>query len=111
MEFNEYQRRTQDTAIYPGQGETMGLLYAALGLGDEAGECLGKVKKMLRDDKGILTEERRQAIAKELGDTLWYTAALAKECGILLDDVAEANIAKLADRKDRGVLGGSGDNR
>ncbi len=111
MEFNEYQRRTQDTAIYPGKGTTMGILYTALGLGDEAGECLGKIKKMLRDDNGALTEERRQAVAKEIGDAQWYIAALADECGLSLNDIAEANLAKLADRKERGVLGGSGDNR
>ena len=111
MDFNEYQNRTQDTAIYPGKGQVGGILYTALGLGDEAGECLGKVKKMLRDDNSILTEERRNAIGKEIGDVQWYIAALAKECGLSLQDIAEANIAKLADRKVRGVLGGSGDNR
>lgn len=102
--------RTADTAVYPGQGGLMGLLYVSLGIG-EAGELQGKVKKILRDDDGVITDEKRQAILDELGDVLWYAARIADELGTGLEDVAAANVAKLADRLERGVIGGSGDNR
>lgn len=110
LTFEEYQLRTAETAVYPGQGETMGLIYCALGLG-EAGELQGKVKKILRDDDFVVTDEKRQVILDELGDVLWYAARIADELGTGLEDVAAANIAKLADRRERGVLQGSGDNR
>jgi NTP pyrophosphatase (non-canonical NTP hydrolase) len=110
LTLDEYQDRTQHTAKYPGSGAVEGLYYTALGLG-EAGEVQGKIKKIMRDDGGILTDEKRQAIAGELGDVLWYVAAMAKELGASLGDIAQANLDKLASRRERGVIGGSGDNR
>lgn len=110
MHFEDYQRGTATTAIYPGQGTWVGLAYVSLGLG-EAGELQGKVKKLMRDDDFVLTDERRQAIVAELGDVLWYAAQLATELNVSLGDVAQANLAKLSDRKEREVLGGSGDDR
>jgi len=59
----------------------------------------------------VLSEERRAALAKELGDVLWYAAQLATEAGLELDAIAEANLEKLLSRKERGVLQGSGDDR
>ncbi len=110
LSFNDYQERTADTAIYPGQGELTGLLYVGLGLG-EAGEIQGKMKKVLRDDSGVLSDEKRAAIAAELGDLMWYVAQTASELGVSLGDVAQANLDKLAGRKERGTLQGSGDSR
>lgn len=110
MELNEYQRQTAVTAIYPGRGQTTGLLYAGLGLG-EAGEIQGKIKKVLRDSDGILTTEAAEAIAGEVGDLLWYVARVADELGYTLNEIAENNLFKLMDRKNRGVLQGSGDDR
>jgi len=110
LSFQEYQCRTAGTAIYPGQGEITGLLYVGLGLG-ESGEIQGKIKKILRDDGGILTDEKRAAIAKELGDLLWYLSQAATELGVSLETVASDNLEKLAARKERGTLQGSGDNR
>jgi NTP pyrophosphatase (non-canonical NTP hydrolase) len=110
MNFDEYQARTADTAIYPGQGTVMGLLYCALGLG-EAGEVQGKIKKILRDNNGAITEETEKAVEKELGDLLWYAARVADELDLSLDHIAASNLAKLADRKERGVLQGNGDDR
>jgi len=110
MDMNEYQRLSAGTAVYPGKGTWVGMVYAALGLG-EAGELQGKVKKILRDDNFELTVERRDAIAAELGDVLWYVAAMATELQMPLGDIASANANKLADRASRGVIGGSGDYR
>lgn len=85
--------------------------YAALGLAGEAGEVANKVKKVIRDHGARLHNEHRAAIAAEIGDLLWYCAALATEIGANLEDVANDNLEKLADRKLRGVISGSGDTR
>ena len=109
MSFADYQQRSRATAVYPGAGEN--LLYPTLGLCGEAGEGAEKVKKMLRDDDGVLTAERREALAKELGDVLWYVAQVATEAELDLQEVADANLRKLLSRQERGVLQGSGDER
>jgi len=111
MTLQEYDERAAGTAIYPGQGFTEGLIYATLGLTGEAGESSENVKKLLRDDGGILTSSRRDALMKEAGDVLWYLSAMAAELGSSLEEIAQLNLNKLADRKARDVLGGSGDNR
>jgi NTP pyrophosphatase (non-canonical NTP hydrolase) len=87
------------------------LAYPALGLAGEAGEVAEHAKKAIRDDAGVVTEERRQAMAKELGDVLWYVSQLASELGLELDEIARANLEKLLSRQRRGVLSGSGDER
>ena len=109
MRFADYQRSSRTTAVYPDLGSN--LTYPALGLCGEAGETAENVKKAVRDDGGILTEERRAALAAELGDVLWYVAQLATEAGLDLDEIAAANLDKLASRRDRNVLHGSGDHR
>jgi len=111
VHLNEFQRDALSTAIYPGQGETTGLAYAALGLAGEAGEVGNKVKKILRDDDGILTEEKAEQIASEIGDVLWYAAAVAEEIDYDLAEIATGVVRKLRDRQERGVLAGSGDKR
>lgn len=112
LSFNDYQLQTRHTAIYPEAGtqSALALAYVGLGLG-EAGEIQGKIKKILRDDEGIVSAEKQAAIGKELGDLLWYIARTSEEVGIQLGTIAQQNLDKLNDRKDRGVLQGSGDNR
>lgn len=110
MNFSEYQKKTIKTAIYPGRGTLIGLLYASLGLG-EAGEIQGKIKKILRDDNGTVSMEKRSQVSEELGDLLWYISQIANELELELETIAEDNLEKLRSRKERGVLQGSGDNR
>lgn len=88
----------------------LSIIYDGLGLG-EAGEVQGKIKKIIRDNGGIITPEAVIEIKKELGDTLWYITSMCHNLGITLKDVAVSNIEKLQDRQKRGVLHGSGDNR
>jgi NTP pyrophosphatase (non-canonical NTP hydrolase) len=59
----------------------------------------------------VIDEETREKLGNELGDALWYMGALAGEISLTLDQVAKANLEKLASRKERGVLRGSGDDR
>jgi NTP pyrophosphatase (non-canonical NTP hydrolase) len=108
MELSEYQLLSRSTAEYPREAW---LAYPALGLAGEAGEVAEHAKKAIRDDAGTVTDERRSAMAKELGDVLWYVSQLASELGLDLDEIAQANLDKLLSRQRRGVLSGSGDDR
>lgn len=111
--FTEYQLGVDAVAKYPevGSGSLNARLYAVLGMNGEAGEVAEKFKKIMRDKGGVFTQEDEDEILKEIGDVLWYTAALAAEMGYSLEEVAVRNLAKLNSRKARGVLNGSGDNR
>lgn len=124
MNFDDYQKLAQETAIYP---EDYRGAYPALGLVEEAGEVAGKVKKMLRDkpylhsylvlrttplpEHQVEFDQLCDALKKELGDVLWYIAAVCTDFNLSMQDVALTNYTKLKDRQARGVLGGSGDNR
>lgn len=108
MRFTDYQVKAGETAQYP---QDIALLYVTLGLAGETGEIAEKVKKAYRDDGGVITDERREALAKEIGDVCWYIARLCTELDLSLDEVAQANIDKLASRKARGVIHGNGDSR
>ena len=84
MNFDDYMRETTTTAVYPNKGNN--IFYPALGLG-EAGEIQNQVKKIMRDDGGVITEERRLNLMKELGDLLWYVGAMCNELGVSMDTV------------------------
>lgn len=106
--FDGYTEIALTTKIY---NEKYKYIYTALGLVNESGEVAGKIKKILRDNDGVFTDENKKEIAKELGDVLWYLAVLSDELGINLSKIAKMNLEKLLNRKERGVLKGSGDNR
>lgn len=116
--IDDYQRIAHETADYPapimliaGQSTRMEYTYPALGLAEEAGEVAGKFSKAVRDDKGYISPERKEEIKKELGDVLWFVAELCTCLDLNLTDVAQKNLDKLASRKERGVIHGSGDDR
>lgn len=77
MNFSFYQDKALETALYPNINNN--ILYPILGLMGESGEVIGKIKKMIRDDSGLMTSDRRAAIKDELGDLLWYCAAICHE--------------------------------
>ena len=77
----------------------------------EAGEVAGKAKKVLRDNNGQFLPEQREALADEVGDCLWYIAALCTDLGIGMEVIAQRNLDKLNSRMARGVIQGSGDTR
>jgi len=107
-DFNSYQRNASSTAIYP---EEHRILYPALGLAGEAGEGANKVKKLIRDGPDKRPDTWREDIASEIGDVLWYCAALATDLNLSLGMIAGQNEKKLGQRKQSGTLGGSGDTR
>lgn len=106
--FSVYQSQARKTAIYP---EDFSVIYPALGICGEAGEAADIVKKSIRDNGGAFTHEQRERLRKEIGDILWYASNLCSDMGWKLEEVARENLKKLADRQERGVLSGSGDNR
>lgn len=110
MTFEDYQKQALTTVLSTGD-EFKDLLHWVLGLNGEAGEVAEKIKKIIRDKGGVISDDDKQELAKELGDVLWYIAVFAHDLGIPLDAIAQQNLDKLLSRKDRGVLGGDGDNR
>jgi NTP pyrophosphatase (non-canonical NTP hydrolase) len=113
LSMTDYQMAAAETGIYPGHGEatTEAINYTVLGLVGEAGEIANGFKKSIRDEGGVVTGEKAQALAAELGDVLWYVANLANELGYPLELIAKQNLQKLKSRQARGVIAGSGDNR
>lgn len=109
MELNDYQKQAEKSAHYPDIGARF--VYPALGLAGEAGEVVEKVKKIFRNHNGVITDEWRDAIKRELGDVLWYVAMLSQDFGFTLEEVAQTNLEKLASRVEREVLHSDGDNR
>lgn len=105
MDLDEYQWRAADFAVYPNKFNNPE--YPTLGLVGEAGEIANKIKKMQRD--GVTQDEIRSDIESELGDVLWYMAALADELEISLAEVACNNLNKLISRQARNAIQGSGD--
>ena len=108
MDFTKYQETAVETAIYP---DTHRILYPALGMAGEAGEVANKVKKIIRDGTENLPEDWKDQLASEIGDVLWYCAALSNDIGIPLGLIAAQNRDKLLARKQKGTLQGSGDTR
>ena len=108
MNMQDYQTQASKTAIYP---DCEIVVYPALGLVSEAGEVAGKVKKVLRDNNGSFDPVQREKIAEEVGDVLWYIAALCTDLDIGMETIAQRNLDKLNSRMARGVISGSGDHR
>lgn len=109
--FNEYQKFTWSTRIYPPE---QGIVYNTFGLAGETGEICEKLKKLIRDKNrnlNSLSSAEKLEIAKELGDVQWYLATLAKELGFTLQKIININYEKLTSREKRNKLKGSGDSR
>lgn len=109
MTFEEYQQQSKGTAQY--STFVPPWVYLALGLAGESGEVVDKIKKIVRNNNGVFTDEAKLELKKELGDVLWYVSQLCEELGFSMDEVARMNRAKLDDRKARDVIKSRGDNR
>lgn len=110
----QYQVKAHEFADYNHgtiNGNTAEYLYPALGLAEEAGEVVGKFAKAIRDHNGVIDENRKNEIIKELGDVCWFVAELCTILNVNMYDVMDKNIGKLTSRKNRGVIHGNGDNR
>jgi NTP pyrophosphatase (non-canonical NTP hydrolase) len=100
MQLNEYQMQRGVFAIYQKNGEhnekseVERLTYSVLALCGESGELANKLKKSLRSN----TPPDPEVLADELGDVLWYVAAVAQDLGLELETVAKMNLHKLQER-------------
>ena len=98
MDPNTYQklasRTLTDAPEKPLVDEEAMLVWNALGLTGEAGEVAEYIKKAVFHRH----ELDREKLKKELGDVLWYTAALCTNLGFNLEDVMALNIEKLQER-------------
>ena len=108
VDFNSYQRSASKFAIYPPQHK---LIYPALGMASEAGEVANKVKKLIRDGEDTMPHDWKEQLASEIGDVLWYCAALASDLDMSLSVIAKQNKDKLEARLKKGTIQGSGDKR
>jgi len=109
MTFNEYQQQSRKTAQYPNLGSNF--VYPTLGLVGEAGEVAEKVKKILRDKEGVIDDQTKEELIKEMGDVFWYLAQLATEIDVPLEEVIQKNLEKLLSRLKRNQIHGEWDNR
>lgn len=117
LTLNEYQRRAMTTCMDSCENHS----YMFYGLMGEVGELFGKIAKHIRKGKIefrnnsfvniALTEDEIHDLKAELGDCQWFIAGIATMCCWKLNDIGQENLAKLADRKARGVIDSSGDNR
>ena len=111
MTFDEYHKRAVALVDNESDDEFKGYMAFVLGIVGEAGEVAEKFKKITWHRAGVVNDADREELKKELGDVLWYIAALSDALGYSINDIAELNLEKLETRKKRGVLRGSGDNR
>ena len=113
MDFDEYQQKATkyDLAKATTDLKDPGFIEKVLGLVGEAGETADKIKKILRDKDGVASDEDHELVIKELGDTLWYIASIARYLNVDFSEVARGNIEKLESRWQRNKLHGEGDER
>lgn len=108
MTMDEYQKKALSTNINPGTHIFFDRMFGLVG---ETGEMADNVKKWIRDDGADWKKLDKDLLAFELGDVLWYVATLAETLGFTLEEIAEKNVKKLADRYKRETIKDSGDNR
>jgi NTP pyrophosphatase (non-canonical NTP hydrolase) len=102
--LDKFQELANTTAVYPDQYSAYGRMYAALGLAGEAGEIADETSKHWRNDGGHMTSERGDKIMDELGDAMWFVAALCTEWQLSLSEVCEHILQKLQEREREGNL-------
>lgn len=107
MNFKDYQDKAWTFAVPTAKNQDY-ILWNFVG---EVGEFFGKMAKFKRDGNPSQLAEHEAALKKELGDIVWFVAAIATMNGWDLQEIAEGNIKKLQARKEFGTIQGSGDNR
>lgn len=113
MELNDYQKQAMTTRMRSCDNFS----YMMLNLVGEVGEFASKVAKQIRKEEASIngnelwTTTDTESLMLEAGDVLWQLSGLCDAFGWTLEQVAQANLDKLASRKERGVIDGNGDYR
>ena len=120
MELSKYQKHAMETCV----PESNNPLYMLMEIGEEVGELQGKFSKAIRKGKIVffnnvmiddMKDEERvefdELVKKEIGDVLWGLSGLCSVLDWDLGEIAQMNLDKLADRKNRKVIVGNGDKR
>lgn len=114
MTLNDYQQQAMTTCMISSQNFS----YMFLNLVGEVGEFASKIAKAIRKNEADIIRnglfqksEDNEDLQKEAGDILWQLSGLCSVMGWNLEDIARQNLDKLASRKRRDVIDGSGDNR
>lgn len=110
MTFDDYQKQALTTAIKHPDPQMDKTIWA-MGVAGEAGEVIEKWKKIIAYREGVVTDDDKAELGKELGDVVWYIAVLADSLGLSFDEIMSTNVEKLKSRQARDVLKGQGDNR
>ncbi|GER89584.1 MazG family protein [Dictyobacter vulcani] len=92
MDIATYAKEVHRTCSIEDQRER--LILSALGIAGESGEIVDLLKKVLYHSHDLDTND----LCKELGDLLWYMTVLSESVGLTLDDIMQANVAKLRQR-------------
>lgn len=112
MDFNEYQKNALTSDHSVGSDTVSAQFFAILlGFAGETGEISEKFKKIYWHKNGKWSDDDKEALAKELGDVLWYISSLSSHIGVPLEEIAKRNIEKLKGRIERGTHLGNGDDR
>ena len=90
--FENFQKKTE-------LNKNFNLQYMSIGLGGEVGEVLNEIKKIERDDNGIITNSRREKILLEMGDVLWYLQGLASRLNSNIENILKLNIEKINNKQ------------
>lgn len=110
MTLDEYQQLALKTA-HNHPEDLMDKTIWVMGIAGEAGEVVEKWKKIVAYREGVITDQDKLGLKKEMGDVVWYVAVLANSLGMTFEEVMQLNVDKLRDRMERGVTKGTGDNR
>lgn len=112
LTLDEYQEGAMSTCME----SSANYVYMAEGMVGEMGEFTSKVAKAIRKGEARIdgnqlhwTDELGAGLKAELGDIMWFVAGLARAFGWTLNEVAAANLEKLAARKKAGTINGNGD--
>lgn len=108
MTLNEYQKKAQSFDLTIQRGLSAYINHAFYGLAEEVGELMALQKRVHRGDN---LSDYHEKVEKELGDVLWYVAAVAASHDMTLEEIAQGNLKKLTDRAVRGKIKGKGDER
>ncbi len=93
MDIAEYQKEALKSLAIKDKSSAA-LVHRMLGLNGEVGIIANQIKKSVRDNDGVLTDQDKAVLHEKLGDVLYYAVALADFADLDIDKILSDNIAK-----------------